>query len=96
MQTPSHVYTAAGNYLITLIASNNIGCSDTLVSSNPIIVPGPIIDFSINNFVDCDSLNIQITNNTSSASSYLWNFGNGDTSLCQTLITPTVHLVLIL
>ncbi|MBG16485.1 MAG: hypothetical protein CL853_09055 [Crocinitomicaceae bacterium] len=78
--SPSHIYTAAGTYIISLVATNDIGCRDSISSSNPIVVPGPIIDFSINHLIGCDSLTIEITNNTSNANNFLWNFGNGDTS----------------
>ena len=38
---PSHIYANAGTYFVSLIASNNIGCSDTLNYPDSLYVPGP-------------------------------------------------------
>ena len=80
LSSPSHIYTAAGTYTISLIATNDIGCVDTAYSNNPILVPGPILDFNINNTLGCDSMDIQIQNNSSNAISFYWDFGDGSNS----------------
>lgn len=80
LQNPSHVYTSAGNYDISLVATNEIGCYDSIVGLNPIYIPGPVIDFNINQILGCDSLTIDIQNNTSNAVSYEWDFDDGSLS----------------
>ena len=43
-QSPSHVYSAPGPYTITLVASNQFGCYDSLVRDNYIsIYPVPVV-----------------------------------------------------
>ena len=37
---PSHVYADTGSYYITLVATSNEGCMDTLTSDVPVIVTG--------------------------------------------------------
>ena len=97
LSSPSHIYTAAGTYNISLIATNDIGCSDTIISNNPILVPGPILDFNINNLLGCDSMDIQIQNNSSNAISYYWDFGDGSNSYdpnpSHTYSNPGTYLV---
>ena len=55
---PALVYTSPGYYDISLIAKDNFGCSDTLQINNLVYIPGPILDFSIDQIFGCDSLQI--------------------------------------
>ncbi len=81
---PSNVYLNPGNYSITLIASNSYG-SDTLILQNAIQVnPKPNSSFSASVLNACVNNNqIQFTNSSTGAGSYLWDFGDGDTSNLQ-------------
>ena len=45
IQHPSHTYTAPGTYQVTLIVSNNVGCSDTIIKSVK-VRNLPVVDFS--------------------------------------------------
>lgn len=86
LMSPSHIYTAAGTYDITLIATNDIGCSDTIQSTSPIVIPGPVLNYTINAITACDSLSITIQNLSINAINSYWDFGDGGTS---TLTNPT-------
>jgi len=48
-----------------------------------VYIPGPVLDFDIDQVFGCDSLTISITNNSSNTSNYLYNFGDGATSSLQ-------------
>ena len=82
-QNPSHNYTTAGTYSITLTVTTDAGCTNNS-SSSPIVIdayPYPIAQFSVNTTVlnlPYDVLNC--TNQSTGASSYNWNFGDGGTS----------------
>ena len=52
IENPAHVYTTPGYYDVSLIANDNYGCSDTLTINNLVYIPGPILDFSINQNLD--------------------------------------------
>ncbi len=64
-------------YTITLIASNNEGCADTL-QRNITLFPEVISDFTILDTTICspDSVHFQ-NNSTGSNLSFAWDFGNG-------------------
>ena len=80
---PAHTYTTGGYYDVSLISSDNFGCADTLAINNLVYIPGPVLDFDIDQVFGCDSLTISITNNSSNTSNYLYNFGDGATSNLQ-------------
>ena len=75
---PTHLYTAPGEYLISLVASDGV-CKDTV--SQPVKVSiKPIADFAVNTTLTCDTARVQFTNQTVNGNSYLWSFGDGSTS----------------
>ncbi len=79
---PTVNYVSPGNYSVTLTVSNAAG-SSTAVQSNLIQVQGPpVTDFVVN----VVGTTVHFTNLTTGATSYLWNFGNGQTS---TVANPT-------
>ena len=73
---PQHSYQAAGEYTITLIASNACG-SDT--SSALIVIAGnaPTVNFSRQPGAGCAPLSVQFNNLSSDAISYQWSFPGG-------------------
>jgi len=82
--SPTHTYTASGNYTVTLIAYNNSACgivSDTITHIiNVIVYPSAIASFPDTSYTACGNLTILLENNSTNAISYLWNFGDGNTS----------------
>lgn len=74
--SPNHTYTNSGNYTVTLIA-NNGSCSDTLTQI--VSVTGNVIA-NFNASVSNCSSTILIQNNSTNASSYTWQWGNGQQS----------------
>lgn len=85
---PSHTFTTAGNYTVNMIATNEHGCADT---SNVLQVWAKLVpdaQFTISETSGCTPLLVQFNNETTNTEnpSYLWNFGNGETS---TLVSPS-------
>lgn len=79
LQNPTHTYTSAGTYSVSLIATTNNGCTDTIV--NPVVVhPIPVANYSATNVCDGDFVNF---NNLSTLDApdaiqvSLWSFGDG-------------------
>jgi gliding motility-associated-like protein len=79
LNAPSTTFDTIGNYPVTLIASNQFGCSDTSVQMVN-IWPRPVADFTPSINDGCEDLFVQFDNTSSQdANAYLWNFGDGTT-----------------
>ena len=87
-QDPTHTYTTAGTYTVTLIATNSAG-------SNTITNPGyitatkaasvPVVSFVTNVTSGSVPLSIQFLDSSSnSPNSWVWSFGDGGTSTSST------------
>jgi gliding motility-associated-like protein len=83
---PNAQYVAPGTYTIELIAYNQFGCTDTATQSVTIFDAALIPDFSVTPLSGCSPLTVQVTDASTGAQSYLWNFGDGNTS---TQVNPT-------
>ncbi len=84
--SPSHTYTANGTYNVKLVVVDAAGCSDTM--TQPLVVSGPVASFAMSDSVAiCPPLFVTFTNtSTGGATSYLWTFGDGNSS---TLPSPS-------
>jgi PKD repeat protein len=103
-KNPSHSYTTAGIYSVSLAISNQNGCADTLTLNNIIKANAtPTANFSITNQAGCEPLKSSYLNQSQLASIYYWEFGDGNISSAtnpqHTFITPnqdtTYHTKLI-
>lgn len=76
---PVHAYSSQGTYTITLVA-NNYGCRDTFIL--PITVSPPTAQFTP--VYSCaNRLSVSFNNTSVGGTTYLWNFGDGNTSTAQ-------------
>ncbi len=83
---PSYTYSTPGTYTVTLVETYDVNCVDT-VSKNITVNPSPVVKFSTPDTVGCSlPFTVHMTNSTTGATSYLWNFGYGGTS---TATNPT-------
>ncbi|MEQ8623621.1 MAG: PKD domain-containing protein [Vicingaceae bacterium] len=82
-KNPFKIYNNSGGFDISLIVSNNIGCSDTLLNRKEITVPGPITKFSVSDSVVCGIKPLQFNDSSLNAVEWSWFFGDGSTSQQQ-------------
>lgn len=85
-QHPNHCFTANGiapiNYDITLTVTSDQGCTATLTKNNFITAyPNPIADFDADPWeTDIFRPKVQFFDQSTGASTWLWNFGDGKTA----------------
>jgi len=84
-QSPSHTFTAAGNYTVQLTAANAGGPSSTTRSISVSAAPvKPTASFTANPTSGTAPLNVQFTDTSTGApTSWAWDFGDGATSTQQ-------------
>lgn len=84
--TPSHTYNTPGNYNIKLTLTTPTGCMDTLtVVKGAQVGTKPSSQFSANPLDICANTSVNFTDLSSGATAnhWLWNFGDGVTSIEQ-------------
>src|SRR5204862_224600 len=82
LQNPSHIYSSANTYNVVLIVSNSFNCTDSIIQSVT-VNNAPQVGFTSSGATSgCGSVNVSFINNTTggSSNSYLWDFGDGNTS----------------
>jgi gliding motility-associated-like protein len=78
------VYAAADTFTITLVASNQYGCTDTS-SSQFTLHPTPVAAFAAAPQPACAGYPVQFTNLSVNASQFQWEFGDGQGSLADSV-----------
>lgn len=84
LTSPTHTFTSAGTFNVTLLTTAANGL--TASASQQIIiqaVPNPTFVAPISSNCAPASININNTTPSVAGSSYLWNFGNGSTSILE-------------
>ncbi len=80
--SPTKTFTAANVYTVKL--TNTFGaCIDSVSKQITVLTPA-VANFSASNLITCDSIfTVNFTDQSSNASSWFWNFGDGTTSTQQ-------------
>jgi len=76
-----HLFENAGQFDVTMIVTDIHSCKDTMTYENMFRVIDVIADFGIVNVLGCDSMLVDFEDLSSPASSVIWEFGDGGTSL---------------
>jgi gliding motility-associated-like protein len=81
-ENTNYTYITASDYSVSLTVTNAEGCSQTLSKSDYISVQNaPTSNFTMDAFESCSApFTVSFTNTSTGASSYLWDFGDGNTS----------------
>lgn len=80
VQNPTHTYSTAGSFVVTLIATTAQGCADTLSQSID-IYPVPTADFNFSGLCEGETVQFSdLSSSTSGISSWAWDFGDGNNS----------------
>lgn len=83
---PTHTFTPAGNYNVTLVVTSDFGCVDS-VTATVVVNPNPVAHFTFSDANGCGPLLINFTDSSYVSSgnvvSWYWNFGDGHTDTLQ-------------
>jgi gliding motility-associated-like protein len=94
-QTPPLInYNSCGNYLTKLIATNSVGCIDTLVDSALVNIDCPVASFVPSALLGCVPLDVTFnsTQSTGSPTQWFWNFGDsGNPNAVQSTLQNPSH-----
>ncbi len=83
----NHIYSNTGSYTITLEVLDSAGCKSKIQKNNLISINNPHSDFQTVDTSVCPNVNANLINlSTGNSNTYLWNFGDGNTS---TLTNPS-------
>jgi gliding motility-associated-like protein len=89
-QNPTHTYQTVGSYNVSLKVTDNNGCSNTKINNNMVTVTSsPVARFNATSSTSACSAphNVNfVSTSTGNGLTYLWDFGNGQTS---TLANPS-------
>lgn len=78
VQGPQHLYAAGGTYTVTLTVTTPY-CSGT-GTSTIVVEPKPVASIAAAPAAGCSPMNVAFTNNTTGATNYVWQFGDGGVS----------------
>jgi gliding motility-associated-like protein len=81
-RNPIHTYQIPGTYTVTLTAYNN-RCANTITRTAYITVLPPVAQFTSTVSCSISKQRVQFTDQSVGATTWLWNFGDGNTSTLQ-------------
>jgi gliding motility-associated-like protein len=79
LQNPTHNYSAAGNYVVTLTVTSNNGCTNTSLQ-NITVYPSPTADFSATEVCNGMPTSFESTSTVTMPdiiTNYVWDYGDG-------------------
>ncbi len=83
LPSPQHIFLNTGQvdtvFLVTQVVSTAFGCSDT-ASIGITVAPAAVAAFTHNGIPGCAPLDVDFTNQSTGASLYAWDLGDGTTS----------------
>lgn len=77
---PEHRFDDVGIWPVTLEIESPAGCSGRFTVAEIEVLPGPQAAFTAPDFVDDINDNVQFNDTSTGAETYLWDFGDGNTS----------------
>lgn len=83
LAVPNHTYSTPGIYQISLTATTGAGCSFGFPLNDKVRVYAPVAAFTPDLTSGCPPLTVNFTNNSTGATNYFWDFGDGSTSTVQ-------------
>jgi gliding motility-associated-like protein len=97
-QNPSATYNALGSYTVKLKATNSLGCTDSIVKPQYVVIQDLVAQFTANQTTGCAPFVVNFTDqSTANPNSVRWDFGDGTSSTLRnpqkTYTTPGTYTV---
>jgi gliding motility-associated-like protein len=78
---PVHLYSAEGNYTISLSIKDQYGCTSSASTTNYVTIANPAASFTLSDSVGtCPPLVVNFVNTSENYTKWSWDFGDGTTS----------------
>jgi gliding motility-associated-like protein len=90
LSSPTHLYTKAGTFKVSLIITNENGCIDSITKTVS-VSPAPVADFSLKNACANNMQTLQDLSTSTNGKINSWNWTFGDDGSTSTLQNPS-HL----
>jgi gliding motility-associated-like protein len=91
LEKPSHSYTAVGNYTIKLVVTDETGCKDSITKVNYVKLTKPTAAFTMKDSTAlCPPLFVSLTNTSTNAIRYAWDFDGAGTSTATNPTAPYI------
>jgi PKD repeat protein len=84
-ESPSHVYASTGEFIVQLTASG-VGGLNSVSSTIAITSPEPVVEFTMDKASAMTGEAIRFINKTLYADSYVWSFGDGNSTTAESPI----------
>jgi gliding motility-associated-like protein len=88
LKSPTHIFTAPGNYSVMLIAGIDSTCADTLIQT---VTVKPLPPLNVQSDTICQGQSLKLT--ASGASTYSWSNGQSTSSITVTPAVSTTYIV---
>ena len=79
-KNPQHLYSQQGSYSVKMIAYDRHQCSDTITRNNYILITKVTASFTASKDTICPDEPVVFSNQSTLANSFLWQFGDGNSS----------------
>ena len=74
---PVHTYSGINSYDVQLVVIDGNECSDTLLKEDYIVIDSIVAEFELESDTICPNINVPVTNISTGAANFRWNFGEG-------------------
>ncbi len=87
---PSHLYSSPGQYTVSLITADSLGCQSVFTSPFTIHVNVmPEAAFAVSDSIGCTPLQVHFQNASTGFDSLYWNFGDGNSTVSTGSVSHT-------
>ncbi|MEM7109436.1 MAG: PKD domain-containing protein, partial [Bacteroidota bacterium] len=87
VENPSHTFDIPGDYDVSLVVADDLGCTDSIRVNELIQLGGPFGEYAVSDSAACLTQNVEFSVVASNSVTYIWDFGNG---VVQTTDSPAI------